>query len=262
MGWKQIGNDVVSASIDSDSSSGFGYSISLSEEGNLLVVGAPYASRNGLSQCGCIEFFAYTPEVTDWVAYSHMLGEDMHDWFGYSLSLSNGYLVVGAPKASYVRVYRQLGNAEEWEFTGAEIIGQEPNDSFGEVVSITTTATTGNLNLCVGAPSNSKMGTKSGVILTYESIDGLKFDETGGFLYGKELGNEYGRVLSLSEDGKTIVIGGNVVHIYELELGIRKRRGLEIDVKLHNAAVSLSNDGAKLALVIKPGEAYCIKNEI
>merc|ERR1712194_76104 len=173
-----------------------------------------------------------------WVPFGDGLdGIGMHDWFGYSLSLGADFLVVGAPKSSYVRVFHLIQNTTVWELIGNQIDGQNPNDFFGGIVFMSSDGFT----FCVGAPYNTAMENNTGVVSTYELVDGLhQFNERGN-LYGKNIGGEYGSSLSVSGDGKKIAVGGNEAYIYELQSGVWKSSELDVQINV-NVVVGISND--------------------
>ncbi len=105
----------------------FGFSVSLSNNGNTLAVGAPYEdcnstgingdeSNNSATSSGAAYVFTRTDSVWSQQAYVKASNTGSNDWFGYSLSLSGdgNTLAVGAA-------------AEESNSTG--INGEESNNS-------------------------------------------------------------------------------------------------------------------------------------
>ena len=140
--WIRIGSSWQSteSTIDGETPSDqFGYSVSLSNDGNILAVGAPYNNAGG-NLAGRVRIFAWTG--TDWNQRGGDLdGSSAGDWFGDSVSLSSdgSILACGGDQTDnsgpgYVRVFRWSGSA--WMQEGSTLLGFSSNDHFGESVSL------------------------------------------------------------------------------------------------------------------------------
>ena len=93
--WKQIGQDIDGEEPDE----GFGVSVSMSEDGKTLAIGAQSNDGNGVNS-GRVMVYRLDDSNTNWTK----LGEDFHgeaafDVFGWSVSLSADGLTVaiGSP---------------------------------------------------------------------------------------------------------------------------------------------------------------------
>lgn len=146
--WMQLGQD-INAEVDRD---GFGGSVSVSRDGNTLVIGAiGYASDPGIARI-------YRFDGTIW----NQLGQDIQgegnsDEFGEAVSLSDSgnVLAIGAPfndgmgrDAGHVRVYRLDG--ADWIQLGQDIDGEASGDGSGWSVSLRGDGST----VAIGAPFN------------------------------------------------------------------------------------------------------------
>ena len=115
--WQQVGND-----IDGEASgdwSGFegtsGTSVSLSSDGNIVVIGAPYNDGNG-NESGHVRIFQLTESTSTWKQMGADIdGEASGDRSGSSVSLSsNGNIVAigttgndgNGSGSGHVRIFR------------------------------------------------------------------------------------------------------------------------------------------------------------
>lgn len=75
--------------------SDYGYSVSIS--GNYAIVGDPYKNRGGLFDAGGAAIYQYTGGR--WVFMQNLVDQDggAYDYFGFSVSISGNYAIVGAP---------------------------------------------------------------------------------------------------------------------------------------------------------------------
>jgi hypothetical protein len=113
--WKQVGND-----IDGEAASDrFGYSVSLSNNGKVVAVGAVRNDSNGKLDAGHTRVFKF--DDNKWVQVGVDIdGEAAGDWSGYSVALSSSgsTVAVGAPyndggngrdpKTGHARVYNLI----------------------------------------------------------------------------------------------------------------------------------------------------------
>ena len=97
--WVQIGNDILGQ----NENDYFGRSVSLSADGLTLAVGAFSSDETGGEFSGSAGLYRFTPDnttmVSDWELIGSVLhGENAHDYFGKSVSLSSDgkRLAVGA----------------------------------------------------------------------------------------------------------------------------------------------------------------------
>lgn len=139
--WEQIGEDILGGF-----NNVFGYSVSLSEDGSILAVGAI-----GNVNTNVDGYFRVFQNVdNNWQQIGNdVLGESPSDYFGASVSLSASGTIVavgaesndqGATDAGYVQVYEWSNN--EWSIIDDDIVGDSEGDSFGRTVSLSSDGST------------------------------------------------------------------------------------------------------------------------
>jgi hypothetical protein len=113
----------------------FGYSVAVS--GSTVVVGAPAISvlSSGLGRA-----YVFTKTVTGWRQSVQLEGPDtaVGDWFGDSVAISGGTIVVGAPshasKAGAAYVFTDSGKS--WQATELKGSDTAAKDDFGASVAV------------------------------------------------------------------------------------------------------------------------------
>src|SRR6056300_263049 len=149
----------------------FGYSVSIS--GDYAIVGAPYEDT-GASSAGAT--YIYTRSVTTWGNEQKILGETAGDYFGYSVSISGDYAIVGAPyedtgasSAGAAYIYTRSGTTWGNE---QKLLGEVASDFFGWSVAIDGG------NAIVGAQYEDTGASNAGAAYIYEltPVAGLTFD--------------------------------------------------------------------------------------
>jgi hypothetical protein len=138
----------------------FGWSVSIS--GDYAIIGARGSDDNDLSNSGSAYIFRRTD--TSWIQEAKLLPSDRsaEDWFGWSVSISGDYAIVGAPGNDDNGT--DAGSAYLFKCTGAtwaqeaKLISSDgaEDDLFGQSVSIS-----GDYAI-VGAPENDDNGTDTG----------------------------------------------------------------------------------------------------
>ena len=152
--WVQRGTD-----IDGEASSNyFGQSVSLSSDGSIVAIGAPYANDINNINTGHVKVYHWNG--TAWVQRGvNIDGEAAGDIFGWSVSLSSdgsivaigaggndGVSGVSGVNSGHVRVYHWNGTV--WIKIGADIDGENNADAFGSSVSLSSDGTI----VAIGAP--------------------------------------------------------------------------------------------------------------
>ncbi len=207
----QRGNDIDGES-GGDRSGQFagdqsGWSVSLSNDGNVLAIGAPNNDGNG-GNAGHVRVYS-------WNGTSHVKrgndidGELAYDLLGFTVSLSgNGsILAIGAPynggngnTSGHVRVYSWNGSSHVQR--GNDIDGEFAGDQSGWSVSLSND---GNV-LAIGAPNNDGNSSDSGHVRAY-SWNGSSHVQRGNDIDGESGGDRSGHSVSLSGDGNVLAIG-------------------------------------------------------
>jgi len=123
--WEQLGNDIKS----DESFDEFGYSVSLSDNGKIVAVGAPESSVNGNSS-GQTIIYTYNKDKNSWDQLGQKLpGRNLSNG-GWSVSLdSEGKsLAIGSPGndggIGEIRTYRFDENGKAWQETGKGMSGE------------------------------------------------------------------------------------------------------------------------------------------
>ena len=152
--WDQVGADIDGASALDQ----FGRAISLSDDGDLVAVGAPFWSDD---EKGRVSAFSLKDGVK-WAEYGGSLQGDLNwYWFGWKLSMStvenNPRLAVAAfkdgasgRKTGIVRVHRYLDEAERWAQFAEDIEEVNIGDEAGFSVDLSDDGT----YLAVGSAFN------------------------------------------------------------------------------------------------------------
>lgn len=254
--WNQIGND-INGKNNGDFS---GFSVSMSDDGNIVAIGSPVADNNNGTQSGHVRVFTNNSGVWE------QLGDDIDgianlDRFGASVSLSsNGNVIaIGSlynNNRGEVRVFEN--NNGSWQQVGNDIHGEGNDDQFGHVVSLSSDGSI----IAIGAPYNDGVGYSSGRVQVYENI-GNTWQQIGQDINGESAADTSGFSISLSENGDVIAIGSlygeNVnalssghVRVYENNGGTWQQIGNNIDgdddALEFGVSVSLSANGDRVAI--------------
>jgi hypothetical protein len=272
--WQQIGNDIDGeAAVDRS-----GYSVSLSSDGKILAVGAPFNDGNG-SYSGNVRIFQWTESTSTWTQMGADIDGEAWDYSGWSVSLSSDgkILAVGAPfnnlNVGHVRIFQWIESKSIWKQMGADIDGEELGDWSGYSVSLSSD---GNI-AAIGAPFNYGNGHLSGNVRIFQFTESWTESTSSWKQMGVDIDGEaedygFGYSLSLSSDGKTVAIaapgenangdGGNDysnsghVRIFQWidSTYTWKQLGADIEGEVYNAryrsgssVVSLSSDGKTVA---------------
>lgn len=232
--WSQ--DSLVLAS-DAAANDGFGYSISISEDGLHLVVGARVEDSSGSTDNGA--FYYFTRSGSTWTQQQKVLppegmGSDTYITFGASVKLSNNsnVLFVGAPArdgsslsdAGKVFIYTRSGST--WTYS-TSIVSSDLSiqDNFGWSLDLSRDGTT----LVVGAPGESinYTGTpfNNGAVYIFTG-SGTSWTQQGGKLNASDpgTGNNLGLNVAISSNGNTVIasapywnssnIGSSAVYIF------------------------------------------------
>jgi len=200
--WQQIGQNIVGDAGGDD----FGINISISNDGNILAIGA---TENGGDDLGSGYVRIFENQNNTWTQIGQdILGTAVSDIFGSGISISgDGTIVaIGAPRnddngnsSGNVQVFENQNGT--WVQIGEDILGEE-GDIFGSSVSISDS---GNI-LAVGAPFNSGNGSSSGVTRIYQNQNDT-WIQIGQDIFGEDSNDISGAAVSISGDSSTLVIG-------------------------------------------------------
>ena len=196
----QIGDDID----EEDQNDEFGFSVSLSSNGNIVAIGA---SGNDVLNKGHVR--VYQHNLGSWTQIgSDIDGEGAFDESGHSISLSSdgSIVAIGAHSngdndnsSDQVRVYENLLGT--WTQIGNDIDGQSINFQFGNSVSLSSNGTI----LAVGA-INGGTTMPTGQVKIYRNQSST-WTQIGNSIDGEETLDTFGFNISLSSDGTTLLVG-------------------------------------------------------
>jgi hypothetical protein len=206
--WEQIGND-IKGSKDSK----FGHAVTMSFNGNIIAVSAPYKNEHS----GTV-FIYHLTNNKGWKLHGSgvLEGQCSGDEFGHSITLSrNGYiLAISAPygnnKCGYVIVYK-LTEEMIWSRVGDPLSNNIISSQFGQRVIISDDG----LTVGIVVPY-----TRQTEIFTYDTV------HTQWYHVGKPIVGYY-HSLSMSKNGRMLVLSDihtDTVSIYVL-LGSLDEKG-------------------------------------
>jgi hypothetical protein len=256
--WSQLGADINGEAADDLS----GWSVSLSDDGTIVAIGAYLNDGNGAS-AGHVRVYGYSSGSWSQLG-ADIDGEVAYDKSGEAVSLSgDGTIVaIGAKNnagngswSGHVRVYGYSSGA--WSQLGADIDGEVVGDYSGYSVSLSSDGTT----VAIGAPYNDGNGSNSGHVRVY-GYSNSSWSQLGSDINGEAVDDYSGRSVSLSDDGTIVAIGatnnsGNGtwsghVRVYGYSNGIWSQLGADIDGEAagdySGHSVSLSADGTIVAI--------------
>ena len=237
-GWIQKGND-----IDGEASTDFsGDAVSISADGNTVLIGAPGNNGNGPNS-GHVRVFQWNG--TDWTQKGNDIdGEAQDDLSGDAVSISadGNTIAIGAPhndgsntNAGHVRVYQW--NGTNWVQKGNDIdgVGNFTSDRSGQSVSLSSDGNT----VAIGAPGYDGVnGYNSGHVRVFH-WNGTSWIQKGSSIDGEATNDYSGISVSLSSDGNTVAIGAHYndgsgsnaghVRIYEWNGSAWVQKGGDLD---------------------------------
>eukprot|EP00804_Cyclotella_cryptica_P024373 CCRYP_018577-RA/>CCRYP_018577-RA protein AED:0.06 eAED:0.06 QI:0/0/0/0.33/1/1/3/0/483 len=250
--WVQLGLDIDGE----DDSDYFGVTISLSGDGNVLAVGAPYHS----SDAGHVRVFQFNG-TTGWSQLGLSIdGEAEGDEFGSSVCLSSdgSVLAIGAPyngpsglyEAGNVRVFQFDGTG--WSQLGHSIDGEAQGGNFGSSVCLSSDGSV----LAIGAPYSGYTA-DTGYVRVFQ-FNGTGWTQLGLSIDGAAAWGGFGSSVTLSSDGSVLAIGAPknrapYVRVFQFNGPIGwSQLGLSIDGEAEwdefGSSVCLSSDGSVLAI--------------
>jgi hypothetical protein len=253
--WKQIGQDITGEAIGDL----FGKSVSISDDGKTIAVGADINDGKNGEESGHVRIFRLEDDGTSWKQIGEDIDGDMaYVHSGTSVSLSANGLIVAIGGTGQVKVYQIDIGGSSWEQLGQSIYGDDYY--FGWSVDISPD---GN-SLAVGSPEFYNGGPGCVKVFILESGDDLgtgSWKQFGQSIYGEAKDDQFGYSVSLSDDAKTLAIGGcnhndgtGHVRVYHMDDPESSWMQLGEDMDGEDAydffgvSVSLSADGSKVAI--------------
>ena len=280
-GWLKLGNDIFGEAAGDK----FGHSISLSDDGMVIAIGATSAKHNN-HVVGHVRVYYYTN--SHWI----QMGDDIHgNWesyypntkpdetpyypedFGYSVSLSGDGTTVAASATyghseslyytGYVAV-RAWSDQHGWVRKGENIVGTTAWEMSGSSVSLSYDGNT----VAIGSGKSYWTGSSwnnTGRVRVFATTNRLypKWEQVGDDIAGESISDWSGQSVSLSADGTRVAIDGQYndgaagtdsghVRVWEYSNNAWTQMGSDIDGEAaydySGGGVSLSADGTRVAI--------------
>ncbi len=208
--WEQIGQP-IEGKYDEDE---FGFAVAMSETGNYVAIGAPYATDNP----GRVEVYKYSDE--EWHLHgSEIQGESNGDEAGETIDILEHehemhehdlYVAVGAPMdldtEGTATVFKYIHDAGDWEMMDRYVDGDDVGTDLGRSVSLGYDGF--NVILAVGFPGpgiDANSDPLSGVQV-YKIDPEYNWNYYGQMIFPFEADDGTGSKVSLSKDGQTLAI--------------------------------------------------------
>ncbi len=207
--WLQRGQDLVGDQYDD-----FGYSVSMSGDGNTIAISSPQTDPVGnlSTHYGKTRIYEWQ---NGWNLKGNIIrGENIADFSGGDIQLSNdgNSIIIGSPgnsdagrSAGHARVFKWSGSS--WFQVGNDIDGEAPEDKSGRAVSINSDGTI----VAIGAPFNSDGGNNAGHVRVYK-WNGIVWFQEGMDIDGNPprpavsaLGPFFGSHLTLNHAGNIFI---------------------------------------------------------
>ena len=216
--WSQLGSDIDGESQGDNS----GYSVSLSDEGTIVAVGA---IQHEFSDTGVVKVYNFINNSWSQLGLD-IIGEAAGDRFGHSVSLSSDGIILAvgaighAGSTGHTRVY--IFTDGNWSQIGNDIDGESTGDQSGYSVSLSSSGDV----IAIGANRADGAGlSASGHARVYAfNADNNAWEQMGDDIDGESAGDESGNSIALSNDGDTLAIGaskhnGNDGHVRVYQIG-------------------------------------------
>ena len=279
--WTQIGADINGVGGDTS-----GYSLSLSKDGAVLIIGAPLYNGAGGTDAGNARIYKNVSGT--WTRINLDTGFDggqAGSQMGFSVAISGNGLVAarGGIKSNNgsttdvgsVRAYSYVSGTT-WNMIGDIIYGEGAGDLSGWSLALNNDGTV----MAIGAAFNNGNGTDSGSVRVYKNINSVWTKISNDVIFDGSAANDHaGSSLSLNGDGTVLAIGSDSanpsgqVRVFSYVSGTTWTKiGFNINGinsgDQSGASVALSSDGTILAVGagnsdnngINSGTVYFYKN--
>ena len=196
----QLGLDIYNYD-ESTTPNNHGWSSSMSNDGNYLVVSSPgYDNDRGM-----IKMYTFNPVTVHWDLIGSFIGPTAGGNFGYSVAFSSdgSRVAVGAPNHGngLVRVYEYSDSS--WTKIGPDLSGSA-GGKFGWSVSLNNTGS----YVTVGEPRK-VFGVNTGVgeVHTFESISMDWYSESSKSFTNNQIEHQFGYTVDISSTNNVVVFG-------------------------------------------------------
>ena len=224
--WSNQGPSILGT----DQGERFGQTVAMSDDGDVLAIGAPYSSsENGLGQSGAVFVYEWETKTESWIPRGTLLGRNEGDQFGSSVAISSDGSVIAVSEPTYSgNAGSRSGNVRVFVYTtsngyvplGQDLEGDDATDHFGIGLALSKNGR----RLAVGAPyhdNNSKPGKNedgnnrgnkrlvSGQVKVFdwseEGNEWIQLNNEG--LKGVAHLDWYGWSVGLNDDGSLLCVG-------------------------------------------------------
>jgi Flp pilus assembly pilin Flp len=195
--WTQVG-----LAIDGEEEEDWsGSSVSLSSDGAIVAIGAPFNDGNNVN-LGHVRLYKNVSGTWTQIG-SDIDGRSSGGWSGYSVSLSSdGTIVAIGSLYAQVSVYKNINDT--WTQVGSKIEDKKRGSGFGSAVSLSSDGST----IAIGAePYDPGEQIRNSVrVYKHESITD-EWIQIGVDIEAEQYGDRFGYAVSLSSDGSTVAFG-------------------------------------------------------
>ena len=217
--WQQIGETLHGLPGDK-----FGSSVSISDDGNIIAVGARYGESGTNNAVGYVSIFRQEPvsgipedpnPVSNYgYSFSNKIfGQVTNELSGFVIDLSGdgnrlavsalyGSQNLGGDVTGSVRVYDFVESSSSWSQV-KHLVGRAAGDQFGWSIDLSNDGRT----LAVGAHYNDAYGIDAGLVDVYREDGSGNWEQMGGSLGTSEPGQRFGNSVSLTADGNRLAVG-------------------------------------------------------
>jgi len=247
--WIQKGSTLAGT----DNNDEFGTTVSISDDGNRIAVGAPYTNTADFDN-GVLRIFDF--DGSQWNLVFEHFGDDESDVFGMSLDMSGdgNYVICGAwinvdntTKEGYAKVFEFDGT---WSQVGSTITGETAGIFTGASSSISDDGSI----VAVGSWGNDENGNNSGEVEVFEFVGG-DWQQLGSDIQGDSSFQRFGWAIDLSDSGTILAVGApqeNNTRFFKFQSGDwvmvgNAIAGAEVNDDF-GYSVDLSSDGTKVVI--------------
>jgi hypothetical protein len=181
----------------------FGIAISLNSAGDIVAIGASYATINSNVQTGYVKVYKLISGT--WTLQGTRIdGEVSSEYFGNAVSINSAGDILATASANssnstgYVKIYKNISGI--WTLQGAKILGEAASDNFGRSVSINNIGDV----VVIGAYY---ANTGTGYVKIYKNISGT-WTLQGSKILG-DSNSSFGKSVSINDAGDIIAVGAD-----------------------------------------------------
>ncbi|MCC6683789.1 MAG: hypothetical protein IT247_01835, partial [Bacteroidia bacterium] len=205
--WTQKGSTLLADSAGEN----FGYSVSISYDGNTLAIGIPFGRDTLDVYRGRVKIYRWNGTAWNQLGKS-LLGLNKNDVFGNAVSLdrTGNTVAIGAPfhsaggpEAGRVSVYNWNNTDTSWHQLGSGIDG-DTSDYSGTALSLSADGK----RLAIGSPQDIIFG-GYGVARMYE-WNNTAWVQMGSSIFSPYFADQFGNAISISGDGSMVAVGAAV----------------------------------------------------